>query len=412
MQFVDEAVIEVTGGHGGKGCISFRREAHVPLGGPDGGDGGKGGSVVAFATTGAATLLDHRYRRIYRAEAGDHGEGARKAGADGPDIRIPVPVGTQVLDEATGALLYDLDEPGKEAVLAAGGRGGRGNTHYVTSTRQAPRIAQPGEDGEHKLLRLNLKLVADVGVIGLPNAGKSTLLRALTNSQAKVGDYPFTTLVPNLGVYRYYERDIILADIPGLIEGASEGHGLGDRFLKHVERTKVLVHLISLSPDATDPLKAYQIVLDELRAWSPELATYPQIVVLNKIDLVTDRDELDLWREEFKRLDVAELHFISGLSREGVHDIMGKVATWLDDPGSTTDSDGAHDPGPRFEGAWDRQEHGHAEVRTGAAGAVLSRARAPHRIPRWCTSFICAWVGVEHQGFAASSGALLVTRLR
>jgi len=344
VQFVDEAVIEVTGGHGGKGCISFRREAHVPLGGSDGGDGGKGGDVVAYATTGAATLLDHRYRRIYRAVNGDHGEGARKHGADAPDIRIPVPVGTQILDETTGAVVFDLDEPEKEAVLAKGGRGGRGNTHYVTSTRQAPRIAQPGEEGERKTLRLNLKLVADVGVIGLPNAGKSTLLRALTNSQAKVGDYPFTTLVPNLGVYRYYERDIVLADIPGLIEGAHEGHGLGDRFLKHVERTKVLVHLISLSPEATDPLKAYRVVRDELSAWSPELATYPQIVVLNKIDLVPDRAELDLWKDEFAKIGVTDLHYISGLSREGVHAIMGQVAHYLDDPGPVADASGVRDP--------------------------------------------------------------------
>jgi len=344
VQFVDEAVIEVTGGHGGKGCISFRREAHVPLGGPDGGDGGKGGDVIAYATTGAQTLLDHRYRRIYRADNGDHGEGARKAGADAIDIRIPVPVGTQVMDNKTGEVVYDLDEPDKEAVLAKGGRGGRGNTHYITSTRQAPRISQPGEEGEHKTLRLNLKLVADVGVIGLPNAGKSTLLRALTNSQAKVGDYPFTTLVPNLGVYRYYERDIVLADIPGLIEGAHEGHGLGDRFLKHVERTKVLVHLISLSPEATDPLKAYRIVLDELAAWSAELATYPQIVVLNKIDLVSERDELDLWRDEFAKIGVTKLHYISGLSREGVHAIMGEVAQYLEDPVLVPETNGVRDP--------------------------------------------------------------------
>jgi GTP-binding protein len=293
MQFVDEAVIEVTGGHGGKGCISFRREAHVPYGGPDGGDGGKGGDVIAVATTSVATLLDHRYRRFYRAEHGDPGEGARKHGSDAPPILIPVPVGTQILDVATGELVADLDVVDKQAVLARGGRGGFGNIHYATPTRQAPRIAQPGEDGEHRTLRLNLKLVADVGVIGLPNAGKSTLLRALTNSQAKVGDYPFTTLVPNLGVYRYYERDIILADIPGLIEGAHEGHGLGDRFLKHVERTRVLIHLVSLSPDAKDPLEAFRIVNEELRLWSAELAGYPQIVVLNKVDLIAERAELD-----------------------------------------------------------------------------------------------------------------------
>jgi GTP-binding protein len=330
VQFVDECIIEVTAGHGGKGCISFRREAHVPLGGPDGGDGGKGGDVIAVATTGVATLLDHRYRRFYRADGGDEGEGARRSGSDGPDVRIPVPVGTQVLDAETDVLLADLDEVGKEAVLARGGRGGRGNTHYTTPTRQAPRIAQPGEEGERRSLRLNLKLVADVGVIGLPNAGKSTLLRALTNSQAKVGDYPFTTLVPNLGVYRHFDRDIILADIPGLIEGAHEGHGLGDRFLKHVERTKVLVHLISLSPESMDPLKAYKVVNDELAAWSSVLAKYPQLVVLNKLDLIADREELDLWREEFTKLGVDQVFFVSGLTREGVHQIMTRVVEYLD----------------------------------------------------------------------------------
>lgn len=332
MQFVDEAVIEVTGGHGGAGCISFRREAHVALGGPDGGDGGKGGDVVVVATHGQATLLDHRYKRIYKAARGADGQGTRKNGRDAPDVRIPVPVGTQVLDDATGALLFDLDTADKEIVLARGGRGGRGNTHFTTPTRRAPRIAQPGEDGEHRVLRLNLKLVADAGVIGLPNAGKSTLLRAVTNSQAKVGAYPFTTLVPNLGVYRHHERDVVLADIPGLIEGAHEGHGLGDRFLKHIERTRVLVHLISLSPDAIDPLEAYRVVNDELVAWSPQLARYPQIVVLNKIDLIGEREELDLWREELAKIGVEDVAFVSGLTREGVDAIMKRVASYLDDP--------------------------------------------------------------------------------
>lgn len=328
MQFVDEAVIEVTGGHGGRGCISFRREAHVPLGGPDGGDGGHGGHIIAVASTGVATLLDHRYKRFYRADGGLHGEGARKSGADAPEVRIPVPIGTQILDEKTGELIADLDTAGKEVILAQGGRGGRGNTHYTTPTRQAPRIAQPGEPGEHKTLRLNLKLVADVGLIGLPNAGKSTLLRALTNSQAKVGDYPFTTLVPNLGVYRHYERDIILADIPGLIEGAHDGHGLGDRFLKHVERTRVLIHLVSLSPDAEDPLTAYRVVNEELALWSKNLAGYPQILVLNKVDLV-EGAELDLWREEFAKLGVQEIFFISGLAREGLAPMMARCVEHL-----------------------------------------------------------------------------------
>lgn len=329
MQFVDEAVIEVTGGHGGKGCVSFRREAHVPLGGPDGGDGGRGGDVVAIADTGVATLMDHRYKRYYRGDDGKAGAGAKKSGRDAEPIIIPMPVGTQILNQKTGELLFDLDEPGKLAVLAAGGMGGLGNTHFTTPTRQAPRISQPGLEGEHRTLKLNLKLVADVGVIGLPNAGKSTLLRALTNSQAKVGDYPFTTLVPNLGVYRRFERDIVLADIPGLIEGAHEGAGLGDRFLKHVERTRVLIHLISLSPDAKDPLEAFRIVNDELRQWSPELAAYPQIVVLNKVDLVPDVAERDLWREELAKIGVTELYFASGLAREGVHDLMNVVAKYL-----------------------------------------------------------------------------------
>ncbi|MFO0750266.1 MAG: GTPase ObgE [Myxococcota bacterium] len=329
MQFVDEAVIEVTGGHGGAGCISFRREAHVPLGGPDGGDGGRGGDVIAVADTGVGTLMDHRYKRYYRGTDGAYGQGAKKTGRDAESIIVPVPVGTQIMDEDTGDLLFDLDEPGKQAVLAQGGKGGLGNTHFTTPTRQAPRIAQPGLEGEHRKLRLNLKLVADVGVIGLPNAGKSTLLRALTNSQAKVGDYPFTTLVPNLGVYRRYERDIVLADIPGLIEGAHDGAGLGDRFLKHVERTRVLIHLVSLSPDAKDPLEAYRIVNEELAAWSPELAAYPQIVVLNKVDLITEDDERQLWRDEFAKIGVHELYFASGLAREGVHQLMAIVARYL-----------------------------------------------------------------------------------
>lgn len=288
MQFVDEAVIEVTGGHGGRGCISFRREAHVPLGGPDGGDGGHGGNVVAVASNGVATLLDHRYKRFYRAEGGKHGEGSRKSGWDAPDIRLPVPIGTQVYDETTGALIADLDVAGKEVILAHGGRGGRGNTHYTTPTRQAPRIAQPGEPGEHKVLRLNLKLVADVGLIGLPNAGKSTLLRALTNSQAKVGDYPFTTLVPQLGIVKVREgQTFIMADIPGIIEGAHEGRGLGHRFLRHIERNSVLLFMI---PADTQRVirDEYEILLNELTEYNPELLDKPRLLAISKSDLIDD----------------------------------------------------------------------------------------------------------------------------
>jgi GTP-binding protein len=325
MQFVDEATIEVTGGHGGKGRVSFRKEAHVPNGGPDGGDGGRGGDVIARASTSVATLLDHRYKRLYRAEDGHDGGKTRCSGRDGEDIVIPVPIGTQVIDSVSGRLLFDLDADGMEAVLARGGRGGLGNQHFATSTHQAPRHAQPGEDGEHRVLHLNLKLVADVGVIGLPNAGKSTLLRALTASQARVGAYPFTTLVPNLGVYRGFDRDIVLADIPGLVEGAHEGAGLGDRFLKHVERTRVLIHLISLASDAADPLTAYRTVRNELAAWSPHLAAFPQVVALNKIDVIDDPAELDLWRAEFAAVGVTDPVFVSGVAHEGLQALMARV---------------------------------------------------------------------------------------
>jgi GTP-binding protein len=328
MQFVDEADIEVIAGHGGRGRVSFRKEAHVPFGGPSGGDGGRGGDVVAVASDSVATLLDHRYKRHYRAEDGENGGTSRCTGADAPDVVIPVPVGTQVKDARTGALLGDLDTAGKRLVLARGGRGGLGNQHFATSTRQAPRHAQPGEPGDHRTLHLDLKLMADVGVIGLPNAGKSTLLRALTASQARVGAYPFTTLVPNLGVYRGFERDIVLADIPGLVEGAHEGAGLGDRFLKHVERTRVLIHLVSLATDAADPLAAWRIVRAELAAWSPALAAFPEVVAINKIDTVDDPAELALWRAEFTALGVPVL-FVSGHAHLGLKELMAAVYPYL-----------------------------------------------------------------------------------
>ena len=332
MQFVDEADIEVVAGHGGRGRVSFRKEAHVPFGGPSGGDGGRGGDVVAVASTSVATLLDHRYKRHYRAEAGENGGTSRCTGADAEAVVIPVPVGTIVSDARTGDVLGDLDVDGKRLVLARGGRGGLGNQHFATPTAQAPRHAQPGEPGEHRTLRLDLKLMADVGVIGLPNAGKSTLLRALTASQARVGAYPFTTLVPNLGVYRGFDRDVVLADIPGLVEGAHEGAGLGDRFLKHVERTRVLIHLVSLASDATDPLAAWRIVRGELEAWSPALAAFPEVIALNKIDTFDDPAELELWRAEFAALGVSEVHFISGHAHLGLQALMAAVYPFVTAP--------------------------------------------------------------------------------
>lgn len=325
MQFVDEATVEVRAGHGGRGLVSFRREAHVPFGGPDGGDGGRGGDVVFYSTTRSSTLMDHRYRKLYQAEHGTAGGPKKCTGADAPDTRVPVPVGTQIFDEDTGELIADLDAPDMEIVIVRGGRGGRGNQHYATPTRQAPRIAQPGEEGEFRRLQLSLKLVADIGLLGLPNAGKSQLLRAMTQSRAKVGAYPFTTLVPNLGLCRLGEREAVVADIPGLIEGAHAGEGLGGQFLKHIERTKVLIHLISLSPDSPDPLEAYRIIQEELGRWSEELLDYPQVRVINKIDLIQDRDELELWRQEFAAIGVDDLFFISALSGEGIKELIVEV---------------------------------------------------------------------------------------
>lgn len=346
MQFVDEASIEVAAGDGGAGLVSFRREAHVPLGGPDGGDGGRGGDVVIEATTRVTTLLDHRYKRWYRGESGQPGGGSRRTGRSGEDAVIPVPLGTTVEDEATGEILADLVAEGERLVVAKGGRGGLGNTHFTTSTRQTPRHAQSGEPGESCKLKLSLKLVADVGLVGLPNAGKSTFIRALTNSRARVGAYPFTTLVPNLGVFRLGDRDIVIADIPGLVEGAHEGHGLGDRFLKHVERTRVIIHLLSLSVDGMDPLEAYDVVNHELAEWSAELVTRPQLVVLNKIDLIEDRAELDLWRAEFAARDI-EVLVASGHTGEQVHDVMRAAAALLNEvDGLPPDADATPEPEP------------------------------------------------------------------
>lgn len=337
MRFVDEAVIEVSAGDGGDGLVAFRRESKVPLGGPSGGDGGRGGDVVLVADPGTTTLLDHRYRRIYQAEGGAKGGSSGKTGRGGGDLEIPVPPGTTVIDEETGAVLVDLVDPGQRAVLARGGKGGLGNIHFKRSTRQAPRIATDGKPGGQCTVRLSLKLMADVGLVGLPNAGKSTFIRAVSRSQAVVADYPFTTLVPNLGVARVDERTLVLADIPGLVEGAHRGEGLGDRFLKHVERTRVLIHLVSLSPDAPDPLEAYDTIRGELTAHAAELATRPQIVVLNKIDVVDDRYELELWSQAFADRDV-EVMAASGLSGENVREVLRRAVVILDEtrgPGDT-----------------------------------------------------------------------------
>ena len=285
--FVDEVEIQVRAGDGGRGCISFRREKFVPRGGPNGGDGGRGGSVILEADEGLGTLLDFRYRRHYTARRGGHGEGSDRHGANGGDLVLRVPVGTTVRERDSGLLLGDLTAHGERLDVARGGRGGRGNARFATSTHRAPRHAEPGEAGEERTLRLELRLLADVGVVGFPNAGKSTLVARLSAARPKIADYPFTTLVPTLGLVRLdTERSFVIADVPGLIPGAAEGKGLGLRFLRHLERTRLLVHLLDLDPGTgRDPVDDWKTIQAELEAYSPELAARPQMIAANKIDL-------------------------------------------------------------------------------------------------------------------------------
>lgn len=288
MRFVDEAVIKVEAGAGGNGCMSFRREKFIPFGGPDGGDGGHGGSVFIEADPNANTLVDYRYTRQFRAVRGQNGMGANCTGKSGDDVVLLVPVGTTILDEATDEVMGDLVEPYQRFMVVKGGRGGMGNINFKSSTNRSPRKITNGEPGELRQLRLELKVLADVGLLGLPNAGKSTFIRAVSAAKPKVADYPFTTLVPNLGVVdvdRY--RSFVMADIPGLIEGASEGAGLGIRFLKHLARTRFLLHLVDVAPyDNSDPVDNVRAIAAELERYSPTLATLPRWLVLNKIDLV------------------------------------------------------------------------------------------------------------------------------
>lgn len=284
MKFVDSAKISVKAGDGGRGCVSFRREKFVPKGGPDGGDGGRGGHVYLRANRQLATLLDFKYRKSYIADRGAHGLGARKTGKDGGDIVIGVPCGTVVRNAGTGEVMCDMVEDGQEVLICKGGRGGWGNQHFATATRQAPRFAQPGEKGEEYELEMELKLMADVGLVGFPNAGKSTLISVLSAARPKIADYPFTTLVPNLGIVRYEEyKSFVMADIPGIIEGAAEGRGLGIQFLRHIERTKIL--LIMVSADSADIAAEYATLLKELEKFDPALLSKPRFAVITKMDI-------------------------------------------------------------------------------------------------------------------------------
>ena len=326
MQFVDEARIHVRGGRGGSGAIAFRREKYVPKGGPAGGDGGDGGSVTLTVDPGLSTLLDFRYKREYFAEPGEAGANKDKYGRTGADLGLRVPPGTQVFDEDSGELLADLRGPGDTFVAARGGKGGRGNIHFATSTDRAPRRAEPGLPGEERHLRLDLKLLADVGLLGFPNVGKSSLISRISAARPKIADYPFTTLVPQLGVVSLSgERSFVVADVPGLIEGAHEGTGLGDRFLRHLERTRVLVHLLEVSaaPGRT-PWRDFEVLGRELEAYAADLAARPQVVALNKIDLPDVRRRRAQIARPFERRGI-EVHAISAATGEGVPALLEAV---------------------------------------------------------------------------------------
>lgn len=329
MKFVDEAFIAVQAGDGGNGCMSFRREKYVPRGGPDGGDGGNGGDVVLRATSRKRTLYDFHFRQHFKAPNGKPGQGKRKTGRNGGDRVIDVPPGTLVLDPDSGEQLADLVGDGDTWTAARGGRGGAGNARFKTSTNQAPRTVRPGHPGEFRRLKLELRLIADVGLVGLPNAGKSTLIRTLSSARPKVADYPFTTIHPNLGVVQTRWREpIIVADIPGLIAGAHQGAGLGFRFLRHIERTRILVHLIdaaALNPD--DPLVAYRIVCAELSAYREELARKPQLIVLNKMDLPGAEAGATAFRKSLAEEEVQE---ISAQTGQGIDRLISTIIATLD----------------------------------------------------------------------------------
>jgi GTP-binding protein len=327
MQFVDQALIHVRAGDGGNGAVAFRREKFVPKGGPSGGDGGNGGSVVLVVDEGLSTLLDFRYRKEYQAPSGESGSNKDKYGRGGEDLVLRVPPGTEVNDQVTGARIADLHTHGERFVLAQGGKGGRGNIHFATSTDRAPRRFEPGLPGEERAVRLDLKLLADVGLLGFPNVGKSSLIARISAARPKIADYPFTTLVPNLGMVRLSgERSFVVADIPGLIEGAHEGAGLGDRFLRHVERTRVLVHLLDATAAGPDrsPLKDFDAINRELALFDPALATRPQLVVLNKKDLPDVEGVRRKLTTSFARRKI-RLLAISAATGDGVQALLEEV---------------------------------------------------------------------------------------
>ena len=328
MKFLDQAKIYTRSGHGGPGAISFRREAHVPLGGPDGGDGGRGGDVWAVAVDGLNTLIDFRYQQHFFAKNGQPGMGRQRTGKDGDEIILRVPAGTEILDEDMETIIADLTEVGQRVLLAKGGNGGFGNLHFKSATNQAPRRANPGQEAVERTIWLRLKLIADAGLLGLPNAGKSTFLAATSNARPKIADYPFTTLHPNLGVVGVDGVEFVVADIPGLIEGASEGRGLGDLFLGHIERCAILLHLIDGTSE--DVVGDCETILTELEAYSDALYDKPRVTVLNKIDALSD-EEIAEKREALQKAIGGKVMLMSGVAKTGVTEVLRVLRAGIDD---------------------------------------------------------------------------------
>ncbi len=327
MKFLDQAKVYVRSGDGGAGAVSFRREKFIEMGGPDGGDGGKGGDIWVEAVDGLNTLIDYRYQQHFKAATGGHGMGRLRAGANSADIVLKVPAGTEIFEEDNETMIADLAKAGDRVRIAKGGNGGFGNAYFKSSTNRAPRHANPGQEGEERWIWLRLKLIADAGLVGLPNAGKSTLLAAVSAAKPKIADYPFTTLHPQLGVVRAAGNSFVLADIPGLIEGAHEGHGLGTRFLGHVERCAVLLHLIDVTGE--DPVAAYRVIRKELKAYSPLLAEKHEIIAFNKIDAMSEED-LAAKLADFRRRVRKTPLLISGATGKGVDDAMKKLLTIIE----------------------------------------------------------------------------------
>ncbi|MDC0227061.1 GTPase ObgE [Alphaproteobacteria bacterium] len=322
MKFLDQAKIYIASGHGGSGSISFRREAHVPFGGPDGGNGGRGGDIIAACTDGLNTLIDFRYKQHFKARPGEGGKGRDRSGSSGKDLILRLPIGTQILDETNKYILADMTKIGQNVILARGGEGGKGNAFFKTSINQAPRKSQPGGPLEEKWIWLRLKLIADIGLIGLPNAGKSTLLSRVTAARPKIADYPFTTLHPNLGVVNQDNKEFVIADIPGLIEGANEGAGLGHRFLGHVERCKALLHLVDVTSENVE--KDYLTIIKELKAYNTDLAKKDQIVVLTKSDSAS-KQKIDDATKKLKKLKITDTIGISSVSGENISTLIRKL---------------------------------------------------------------------------------------